>query len=145
LQKQEKARVDNAGTPAVHEEFRRPVGNLGQRRQKSEDFFSRRLGDRMLPRREANFRRVLGVLFEGMRIDTPLPEDFRPIGLAATSAEKPRITEAMHLDITHSAIDSRIRARDNIPEGSRKQGSGHNPLTNGKTARVRESCGASLF
>ena len=43
----------------------------------------------MLPHREANFRRVLGVLFEDMRLDTPLPEDLSADRLMATTAGKP--------------------------------------------------------
>jgi hypothetical protein len=39
--------------------------------------------------REANFRRVLGVLFEDMRLDTPAPEDLSVDRLMATSAGKP--------------------------------------------------------
>ena len=43
-------------------------------------------------RQEANFRRVLGVLFEDISLDTQLPGDFWPIGLPSTSFAKRTIS-----------------------------------------------------
>jgi hypothetical protein len=42
----------------------------------------------MLPNREANSRRVVGVLFDGVRLDTPQIEDLSVGKLMATTAAK---------------------------------------------------------
>jgi hypothetical protein len=51
----------------------------------------------MLQRRETNFQRVLGVLFEDMSFDTPLSEELSAEKLGAASAENPTIVETTRL------------------------------------------------
>jgi hypothetical protein len=61
--------------------------------------------NQMLQHQEANARRVVGFLFEEMRLQTSLPEDFPPIGLPSTSLGKPTINDSRYTRSNFDALE----------------------------------------
>jgi hypothetical protein len=82
--------VDLASVPGARARYQSKDLHHPESRRRSRDSWANGL----LPHQEANFQRVLGVLFYDMSLDTQLREDLSIDRLMVTTADKPTFFDA---------------------------------------------------